>query len=142
MLLSRILMRFSNISLRNGFQHFGAHFPHSRSYKRHGRESRTHPGSCCIRTLLKMAWRNYRNTILASTASRRSCLHLVRFCFLFTCQLIFYSKVALHPYYKLDYIRLTWGGAEEQAKEVAVRATAERRSSDGDDGDGVASRKS
>jgi hypothetical protein len=26
----------------------------------------------------------------------------------------------LHPYYKLDYIALAWGGAEEQAKERAA----------------------
>lgn len=25
--------------------------------------------------------------------------------------------VVLHPYYKLDYIKLSWGGAEEQAKD-------------------------
>ena len=25
---------------------------------------------------------------------------------------------ALHPYYKLDYIKMAWGGAEEQAKEI------------------------
>jgi hypothetical protein len=25
--------------------------------------------------------------------------------------------IVLHPYYKLDYIRLSWGGAEEQAIE-------------------------
>ena len=25
--------------------------------------------------------------------------------------------IALHPYYKLDYIKLSWGGAEEQAAE-------------------------
>jgi hypothetical protein len=30
-----------------------------------------------------------------------------------------YSNTVLHPYYKLDYIRLTWGGPEEQAKERA-----------------------
>lgn len=30
------------------------------------------------------------------------------------------SIVVLHPYYKLDYIKLTWGGAEEQAKERAA----------------------
>jgi hypothetical protein len=27
------------------------------------------------------------------------------------------SVTVLHPYYKLDYIKLTWGGADEQAKE-------------------------
>jgi hypothetical protein len=43
---------------------------------------------------------------------------LVCFYLLFTRQLIFYSNAALHPYYKLDYFRLTWGGAEEQAKEI------------------------
>ena len=30
------------------------------------------------------------------------------------------TPLVLHPYYKLDYIRLTWGGAEEQAKERAA----------------------
>jgi hypothetical protein len=25
--------------------------------------------------------------------------------------------IVLHPYYKLDYIKLSWGGAEEQAIE-------------------------
>jgi hypothetical protein len=29
-------------------------------------------------------------------------------------------RAVLHPYYKLDYIELTWGGAEEQAKERAA----------------------
>jgi hypothetical protein len=27
--------------------------------------------------------------------------------------------IVLHPYYKLDYIKLSWGGAEEQTKERA-----------------------
>jgi hypothetical protein len=30
------------------------------------------------------------------------------------------SITVLHPYYKLDYIKLTWGGAEEQTKELAA----------------------
>ena len=29
----------------------------------------------------------------------------------------FYFFTVLHPYYKLDYTELTWGGAEEQKKE-------------------------
>jgi hypothetical protein len=28
--------------------------------------------------------------------------------------------IVLHPYYKLDYIKLAWGGAEEQAVEKAT----------------------
>ena len=28
-------------------------------------------------------------------------------------------NTVLHPYYKLDYIKMTWGGAEKQAKERA-----------------------
>ena len=35
----------------------------------------------------------------------------------FTRWLIFYLNAVLHPYYKLDYIKLKWGGADEQAKE-------------------------
>ena len=29
-------------------------------------------------------------------------------------------RVVLHPYYKLAYIKLAWGGAEEQAAEKAT----------------------
>ena len=29
-------------------------------------------------------------------------------------------RPVLHPYYKLAYIKLAWGGAEEQAKERAA----------------------
>ena len=29
-------------------------------------------------------------------------------------------RVVLHPYYKLAYIKLAWGGAEEQAAEKAA----------------------
>jgi hypothetical protein len=29
-------------------------------------------------------------------------------------------RVVLHPYYKLAYIKLAWGGAEEQAAEIAA----------------------
>jgi hypothetical protein len=28
------------------------------------------------------------------------------------------TLTVLHPYYKLDYIEMAWGGAEEQAKEI------------------------
>ena len=28
--------------------------------------------------------------------------------------------IVLHPYYKLTYIRLTWGGAKEKAAEIAA----------------------
>jgi tmRNA-binding protein len=31
--------------------------------------------------------------------------------------LIINSKAVLHPYYKLDYIKLKWGGAKEQEEE-------------------------
>jgi hypothetical protein len=30
------------------------------------------------------------------------------------------SITVLHPYFKLDYIKLMWGGAEEQAREHAA----------------------
>ena len=29
-----------------------------------------------------------------------------------------FDLVVLHPYYKLDYIELKWGGAKEQAEEI------------------------
>lgn len=66
-----------------------------------------------------MAYESFGNIILALTASHRLCLHLVWFYFLFTRELIFYSNAVLHPYYKLDYIKLKWGGEKEQAEERA-----------------------
>jgi hypothetical protein len=37
----------------------------------------------------------------------------------FTSELILPCKTAaLHPYYKLEYIKMAWGGAEEQAEEI------------------------
>jgi hypothetical protein len=33
--------------------------------------------------------------------------------------LIYLFQIVLHPYYKLAYIKLSWGGPDEQAKERA-----------------------
>ncbi|KAF8443721.1 hypothetical protein L210DRAFT_3396056, partial [Boletus edulis BED1] len=33
---------------------------------------------------------------------------------------VYVLALVLHPYYKLDYIKMAWGGAEEQAKEIAA----------------------
>jgi hypothetical protein len=30
------------------------------------------------------------------------------------------KTLVLHPYYKLNYIKLAWGGAEEQQAEIAA----------------------
>ncbi|KAN0081296.1 hypothetical protein V8E55_008920 [Tylopilus felleus] len=32
---------------------------------------------------------------------------------------VYVLALVLHPYFKLDYIKMAWGGAEEQAKEIA-----------------------
>jgi len=35
--------------------------------------------------------------------------------------LYYYIEIsALHPYYKLEYIKMAWGGAKEQAEEIEV----------------------
>ena len=62
------------------------------------------------------------NTTHAWTKSRALCLHLVMHlsltCNGWTQKLIdLFSKV-LHPYYKLAYIKVAWGGPEEQAAEI------------------------
>ena len=44
------------------------------------------------------------------------CSHLVRF-FFFLLPIDFLFETALHPYYKLDYFKLKWGGAKEQEEE-------------------------
>ena len=31
-----------------------------------------------------------------------------------------FDLIVLHPYYKMDYIELEWGGAKEQAEEIDV----------------------
>jgi hypothetical protein len=35
----------------------------------------------------------------------------------FECSLFTPSIIVLHPYFKLNYIKLSWGGAKEQATE-------------------------
>jgi hypothetical protein len=44
-------------------------------------------------------------------------LALGKFFFVYERFMLQYLFVVLHPYYKLDYIALSWGGAEEQEKE-------------------------
>jgi hypothetical protein len=55
MLLSMILKIFNNTFHGKSFRHFGAHFPHLKTYRQHGKKKGTQPGLRCIRTLSKMA---------------------------------------------------------------------------------------
>ena len=43
-------------------------------------------------------------------------LGLFQHCFYLPIDILF--ETALHPYYKLDYFQLKWGGAEEQEEEL------------------------
>jgi hypothetical protein len=45
---------------------------------------------------------------------------LVKFCLSYSNLLLTSSFTVLHPYYKLAYIKLSWGGAEEKAAEIAA----------------------
>lgn len=50
--------------------------------------------------------------------SLRLSLHLVRSAYKFVnVDYLLVSSIALHPYYKLAYIELAWGGAKEQQAE-------------------------
>jgi len=58
---------------------------------------------------------NFASTIRGSIPSPCSSLHWVSF--FVSPSTLFMFFIVLHPYYKLDYIKLSWGGAEEQAIE-------------------------
>lgn len=60
---------------------------------------------------------NFASTIRGLTPSLCSSSRWV--CFFVHSKFSLFTSliIVLHPYYKLDYIKLSWGGAEEQAKE-------------------------
>ena len=69
----------------------------------------------------KMDSINSKNTTLASTRSRPTFQHLVSDSIMIFLEMgLLRNEIVLHPYYKLEYIKLAWGGADEQDKERAA----------------------
>jgi hypothetical protein len=62
-------------------------------------------------------WRRSISIIHALMRSLRLSSHLVRSAYQFV-NFDCLPSIALHPYYKLAYIELAWGGAKEQEAEI------------------------
>ena len=60
-------------------------------------------------------WPSFRSTTCVLTPCPSLSLHLV--CFLFLYSVLSDYIIVFHPYYKLDYIKLSWGRPEEQKLE-------------------------
>jgi hypothetical protein len=62
-------------------------------------------------------YQSFRSTIRGLTLSLCSSLPWARFFFPPSTPYLHLLITVLHPYYKLNYIKLSWGSAEEQAME-------------------------
>jgi hypothetical protein len=67
-----------------------------------------------------MDLRNSKSTTLASTRSQPTFWHLVSNSIIISSVSGLTNEKVLHPYYKLAYIKLAWGGPDEQEKERAA----------------------
>lgn len=110
----------SSASLWRNNPLFGAPFQLSKNYKWHGRRNATAPDLPSIRMLSLMVSQSWRNITHGSTRSQVSCWHSVWFCSSYFNLFLTNLFTVLHPYYKLAYIKLSWGGEEEKEAEIAV----------------------
>ena len=107
---------FSSISHMSFNPLSGVQSPHSRSFKWGGRLSTTHQDMCFTRTQSSVASQKSASITISSTRSWFISLVLVCSFYLYKLILLIVYLV-LHPYYKLAYIKMVWGGLEEQRRE-------------------------
>jgi hypothetical protein len=118
LLIDRTQGQFNITSHPSAFQPFGACFLLWKNYKLHGRPNAMTNISLCTHLRSPMGLQNCKSTIRASTRSLAMCSRYVRLILLSPSNLPNLRLTVLHPYYKLDYMEMAWGGAEEQAKEI------------------------
>ena len=111
----RTLIGSNNISPLKSNQLSGACSLHSKNYKQRGKRSATARDTHYTKTLLTTASRRSVNITHAWTKSQALSLHSVTHFSLPSKICTKYEFEVLHPYYKLAYIKLAWGGPEEQA---------------------------
>ena len=88
---------------------------HSKNFKWLGKWNVILHDSELIALLSMKGWRSLENTIGNMTTSRCSSFHLVHVT-TWRSDLTYLNKHSIHPYYKLAYIKMAWGGPEEQAR--------------------------
>ena len=116
---TRIPIAFNKPSPLRKNQPSGVRSRHSRSFKRHGRRSRITQNTRCTRTHLPMVLERSESITLALMKSPVPCWHLVSLLRLFRATTDVIVEV-LRPYYKLAYIKMAWGGPEEQEAEITA----------------------
>jgi hypothetical protein len=112
-------MGYNSTSLLRSVRHYGTLFPQSRSCKVPGKPSGTMLASRPIEQQSTMDLQSSASTIRGSTKSPPMSLCLVRLSSRSELLNAFHllTSIALHPYFKLAYIEIAWGGpAEQEAK--------------------------
>ena len=112
-------MQFNtNFLLRND-PHSGVHCQRSKIFRQHGKQNTTTRSIPCTRMQSMMDLKNSKSTTPVLIRNQVIFLHQVS-----EFQVIHHFKIklivrtlVLHPYYKLTYIKLAWGGEEEQQAE-------------------------
>jgi hypothetical protein len=98
-------------------QLFGVLFQYLKNSRLHGRRSVPHRITICIGMLLTIHFRSWVSTIPSLMRRRSMFLLLVSFIRVLCDVIMLTNCLVLHPYYKLAYIKMAWGGAEEEKME-------------------------
>jgi hypothetical protein len=97
-------------------QPFGVPSQHLKNFRLHGRKSVPRRIITCIRMLLTVHFGSWVSIIPSLMRRRSMFLLLVSFIWTF-CDIMLTNYLVLHPYYKLAYVEMAWGGAEEEKTE-------------------------
>ena len=108
---------FSIFSHMKANQPFGVLSQHSKNFRLHGRKSVPHRIIICIRMLLTMHFRSWVSIIPSLMRRMSIFLLLVSYIWVFYNTIMLTNCLVLHPYYKLAYVKMAWGGAEEEKAE-------------------------
>lgn len=118
--LSRMQIICNNTSQMRNDQPYSAPFRLSRRYKLHGRQSSNSGVSRNTRRRYRAASTNCASTTTNLTTSLSMFSCSVWYIIYIVIVFLTIWQLVLHLYYKIDYIKMQWGGPEEQAKERAA----------------------
>ena len=116
---SQMPMQSSNIFQQSNIRPSGMWSQHLKNFRQAGKRSRLIPSITYTILLLTVALLRSESIIISLMINRSTFWHLVSLTG-FCCILILIILTVLHPYYKLDYIKMAWGGAEEQEQQLVA----------------------
>jgi hypothetical protein len=120
LMLARTLIIYYITFLPRNSPHYGELSLRSKNFKPPGKLSAMTASTHYIGMRLETGWKSLGSTTRVSMKSLVISFRSVSFTISTAVPILIMSNEVLHPYFKLAYIKLAWGGAEEQAAERAA----------------------